>query len=211
MELNLYQYQSSKWDMDISLKELLKNNEYCKIDRNYKAHKYDDCFHGYCIYLKYPKKNEYEVMVGIFEDGFTYLGDSGEIDLPLVKTIDAVEEMYLHGENIKIKDYNLKESNKMEINSEKIINMLSEKYFSEAIQKCKDEQYAIFQIIMNQYKENSICPICDSKKENQYDRGHYNYNECRVFCNDSHFGILNSPFSLIIQANYCPVCGRELK
>ena len=98
----------------------------------------------------------------------------------------------------------------MEINSDKIINSLAEKYVNDMVQKCKDEQYAIFDIIIKQYKENSICPIC-SKKDNKYNEGHYNYNECRVFCNDSHFGILNPPFSLVIQANYCPICGRELK
>lgn len=114
----LYKYQSLRWDMDITLEELLESNEECKVDRNYKAHKYDDCYHGYCMYLKHPNNDgDSEVMIGIFEDGFTYLGDSGKTDFPLEKTEPVVVEMYFYGEWVK-----KKEDNKYKLLSEKNID-----------------------------------------------------------------------------------------
>lgn len=93
---NLNKYQSKKWDMNISLDKLIDNNEFCMVDRNYKAHKYDDCFHGYCIYLKHPENNKFESMVGIYEDGFTYLGDGNPIKkFPMENTLEVIKEMIL--------------------------------------------------------------------------------------------------------------------
>lgn len=94
----VYQYQSSLWDMDMKLEDILEYNEVCKVDRNYKRHKLDDCYDGYCMYLKHPKSEGYSIMIGINYDGFMYLGDGGNNDLPLEKTVDVVSEMYFYGE-----------------------------------------------------------------------------------------------------------------
>ena len=100
----------------------------------------------------------------------------------------------------------------MEINSEKIINSLAEKYINDLAVKCKDEIYAIFDIIIRHYKEKEICLICegDIRYDGHYSR-HYYYNNCRIACDNDIFVIINDPFQLVIQANYCPICGRELK
>lgn len=94
--------QSELWDMNISLEELIKHNPICKLDRNYKAHKYDDCFHGYCMYVTHPKSSrKFETMIGIREDGFVYIGDGapGKI-LPVVETKDAILEMEKHRDKV---------------------------------------------------------------------------------------------------------------
>lgn len=52
----LYEYQSRLWDMDITLNDLLESNPQCRVDRNYNKHRLDDCYDGYCMYLKHPKK-----------------------------------------------------------------------------------------------------------------------------------------------------------
>jgi hypothetical protein len=103
----LSQYQSIRWDMDILLEDLIEHNDICKIDREYKAHKYDDCFHGYCMYLKHPTSDTYSLMIGIWEDGFTYLGDGENNNLQFENTINILEEMFFYGEWVKAKERNL--------------------------------------------------------------------------------------------------------
>lgn len=90
----------------------------------------------------------------------------------------------------------------MEINPENLIKALAEKYVEDLVWKSKDELYAIFEIIMKKYKEDGVCPICDDE--------HFYYNNCRVVCEYSYFIVLNKPFELVIQANYCPICGKKL-
>lgn len=97
----LYKYQSSKWDMDITLEELLSSNTKCRFDTNYKAHKYDECYGRYCMYLKHPKKDEYSIMMGIAEDGFVYIGDGGDSELDFEEIDYALREMFFWGEHIK--------------------------------------------------------------------------------------------------------------
>lgn len=105
---NLNQYQSlTEWDMDVSLEEILLNNEECMADRNYKAHKFDSCFQGYCMYLKHPQNVAYETMIGIHKDGFTYLGDGlPNKDLPMENTLEIVKEMILYRDWVMKKENN---------------------------------------------------------------------------------------------------------
>lgn len=101
----LYKYESSRWDMNISLKEVLEHSKVCKVDREYRAHKSDDCYHGYCMYVKHPDSDNYRTQIGIFEDGFTYLGDgTGGEDLPFEDIDNVLKEMFIYGEYIKNKD-----------------------------------------------------------------------------------------------------------
>jgi hypothetical protein len=93
--------------MDISLSDLLEANEKCKVDRNYKRHKYDDCYDGYCMYLKHPTRDDYSIMVGIHSDGFMYIGDGCNNNLELEDTIGIVREMFFYGEWIRYKSDNL--------------------------------------------------------------------------------------------------------
>lgn len=108
---SLYEYQSIRWDMNIRLEDLLEFNDTCRVEREYKSHKSDNCFDGYCMYLKHPNNEDEDyVMIGIWEDGFTYLGDTylgGTSDIPLHKTIDIVIEMFFYGEWFKAKQNSL--------------------------------------------------------------------------------------------------------
>lgn len=63
--------QSKLWHMNMTLEEIVKLNLECKVDRNYKAHKHDDCFNGYCVYVKHPEDsvNTCRTMIGITRDG----------------------------------------------------------------------------------------------------------------------------------------------
>lgn len=104
---NIMQNQSKRWDMNISLEDLLRANKECIVDRSYKAHKYDDCFHGYCMYLKHPQNTKYETMIGIFEDGFTYLGDGlPRRNFPMENTLEVGKEMILYRDWIMQKEKN---------------------------------------------------------------------------------------------------------
>lgn len=104
--------QSKNWDMDITFEELVKHNEHCKVDRDYKLHKSDSCYRGYCMYLKHPNSEKYTTMIGIGEDGFMYIGDSCEVNFPLEHTEYIVQEMELYKDWI----------NKMELNKVKLMN-----------------------------------------------------------------------------------------
>lgn len=105
VEVNIMQ-QSKNWDMDMSLEEIFKYNPKCKVDRKYKAHKYDECYHGYCMYLKHPTNDDYTLMVGIHEYGFMYLGTGGvDKDYPLEDTVDVAKEMVLYRDWVFQKEY----------------------------------------------------------------------------------------------------------
>jgi len=91
--------QSKLWHMNMTLEEIVKLNLECKVDRNYKAHKSDDCFNGYCIYVKHPEDTSdiARTMIGITRDGFTYLGDGApDKDYPMENISEVLEEMYLY-------------------------------------------------------------------------------------------------------------------
>lgn len=94
--------QSKNWDMDITLKKILNANEYCKVDRNYRLHKSDSCYRGYCMYLTHPNSDrdrKFETNIGVGEDGFMYIGDGcGNENLPLEKTKAIVKEMWKYKE-----------------------------------------------------------------------------------------------------------------
>ena len=95
--------QSKRWHMNMSLHDIIALNPKCQVDRSYKAHKYDDAYHGYCLYIQHPDADTRRTMIGIFEDGFTYIGDglpyigaNMNNDLPLENTLEVMEEMLLY-------------------------------------------------------------------------------------------------------------------
>lgn len=107
MAESLWEYQSKLWDMDISLENLLEKNPNCKVDRNYKRHKLDDCYDGYCMYLKHPNSGAYSLMIGINHDGFMYIGDGENNNLILEDTNNVLKEMFFYGEWVKAKNDSL--------------------------------------------------------------------------------------------------------
>lgn len=68
-------FQPSDWDLDISLLDLFRTNEYIMVDRNYIPDKNSNCIKGYCLYFKHPKSNNYSIMIGVDNMGFVHIGD----------------------------------------------------------------------------------------------------------------------------------------
>ena len=67
---------SSKWDMNISLEELINYNETCKIDLDSTHH--FETYSGILIYVSYPQEDEdFTVQLGVDEFGIMYEGDYG--------------------------------------------------------------------------------------------------------------------------------------
>ncbi len=85
----------------------IRKNPVCRVDRNYKRHKLDDCYNGYCMYLKHPNSDKYSLMIGIYHDGFMYIGDGENNDLIFEDTNGVLKEMFFYGEWIKYKNENL--------------------------------------------------------------------------------------------------------
>lgn len=94
--------QSAKWDMDISFKELIDYNKDCMINREYRKSKHDDCYDGCCIYLKYPNKDEYEVMIALSDDGFVYLGDGTCENKQIIPIVEGLMELLMNKEYKKL-------------------------------------------------------------------------------------------------------------
>lgn len=104
-------YQSSNWDMNISLKELIDFSTYCYVDRNYKKlSSHNDCgaYDGISIYLKHPNSDKYSLMIGISEDGFVYIADSTPTIAECEKSwsLPAIMEMYHYGHYLEAKENN---------------------------------------------------------------------------------------------------------
>ncbi len=99
--------QSKHWDMNISVLDLIKHNKYCKVNRNYKAHKSDDGYGGYCVYLKHPDSDNYSIMITISEDGLCYDGDSSpHSELPFENTESVIQELLAYGTWLTLKEDN---------------------------------------------------------------------------------------------------------
>lgn len=89
---------------------------------------------------------------------------------------------------------------------EKIIQALAEKYVNDIITKNKDELYAISEIINKEYKETNICPICN------VDGYRYRYNDKTIVAQYGNFLIMDGDLDyLLMDINYCPICGRSIK
>ena len=89
-----------------------------------------------------------------------------------------------------------------EDSEKKAIEMMMDKYINDMSSKCKDEIYTVFELINKEYKETGECLIHKSN--------FYHYNETRVATTDDYFIIDNEPVQLVINANYCPICGKKL-
>ncbi len=94
---------------------------------------------------------------------------------------------------------------KFDFTKDDFAKAMIDKYINDIVTANKDEIYAIFEIINNQYKESGKCPICNEG---------YGYNNkiIRVEAKYGHFIIADGDSSyLTIQANYCPICGKSIK
>lgn len=59
------------------------------------------------MYVKHPESDNYRTMVGIYEDGFTYLGDGeSDSDFPMENTLEVAKEMLLYRDWLLKKDEN---------------------------------------------------------------------------------------------------------
>lgn len=91
--MGLIEAQSSKWDCDVSLKELIEYNEgKCLIDRNTKrSHTYQ----GPVVYFKYPGKDKFSIQVALLSDGFYYRADreATEDEFVLVDAKEGLKEL----------------------------------------------------------------------------------------------------------------------
>lgn len=90
--------QSERWDMDISLEELIENNKTCKLDMNSTHH--FDTYAGILIYVSHPKKEEkFTIQLGIDESGIMYEGDYGcREDYKEIPIADGLEILMKYGE-----------------------------------------------------------------------------------------------------------------
>ena len=104
--------ESNDWDMDISFEELINYNEDCIINTEWNRTKHDNCYTGCCIYLKHPGKDEYEVMLGLNDDGFTYIGDGGFKEGQIVPIEDGLMGLMMNREYQRLLNHN-KEHNKL--------------------------------------------------------------------------------------------------
>lgn len=74
---NQNEYKTSwKWDMNISLEELINYNETCKIDLDSSHH--FETFNKILIYVSHPNEDEdFTIQLGVDEFGIMYEGDYG--------------------------------------------------------------------------------------------------------------------------------------
>jgi hypothetical protein len=91
-----------------------------------------------------------------------------------------------------------------EITKSEILRTAMDKYIEDMYQANKDELYAIFEIINKEYKKTGKCLLCNGSR--------YSYNSKIMGAELGHFVIFNGLHSpcLAIQANYCPICGKNI-
>lgn len=98
---------SYDWDMDISFEEIIAFNIDCKIDRYWDKTKHDNAYDGVCIYMNHPKGNgDYEVMIGINDDGYVYLGDGYGLNYPSIPINQGLIELKMNRDYIKLLEKN---------------------------------------------------------------------------------------------------------
>jgi len=87
---------------------------------------------------------------------------------------------------------------------EQLIDSFTKRYIEDVGSKTCDELFAIFDLIMKEYKETNKCPVCEKGK------GDYKYNNTYVICDSGIFAINNGLISFTMKANYCPICGKRI-
>lgn len=67
---------SSKFGMNISFEELIKNNKTCKIELDSQHH--FETYEGVLVYVTHPNSKEpFNIQLGVDEEGIMYEGDYG--------------------------------------------------------------------------------------------------------------------------------------
>jgi len=94
----------------------------------------------------------------------------------------------------------------MEFKIEQLVDSFTKKYIEDVAYKTNNELFAIFEIIMKEYKETNKCPIC----EGDNDEGRYHYNNAYIGCSHGIFTVMNDVISFAMNANYCPICGKKI-
>lgn len=76
-------FQSLKyWDSRISLTDIINKTDRVYLNTNYRKHSSDDCFGKFILYLENNDKNDKNyTLLGICEDGFECIGESGYLDI----------------------------------------------------------------------------------------------------------------------------------
>jgi hypothetical protein len=96
----------------------------------------------------------------------------------------------------------------MKFTGEQLVDSFTKRYIEDIGHKTYNELFAIFDIIIKEFKVTGGCPIC---KENEHSiEGHYNYNNAHVACEYGYFAVNNDIITFAIQANHCPICGKYI-
>lgn len=108
-EMNKFiiEMNSSDWDMDIPFEELIAYNKDCIINRDWNRTKHDNCYSGCCIYLRHPNSyDRYEIMIGLNDEGFTYLGEGSYDGGSKVDIAEGLIELKMNRDYQKLLDKN---------------------------------------------------------------------------------------------------------
>jgi hypothetical protein len=124
LENEIINYKSKWWDMDMNLEEIVSINPQCAVDRNYEAHRSDDAYNGYCMYLKHKNEQEPTTQIGIYIDGFTYMGNGGGNYYPTENTLDVMKEMIVYRNLVELLDVD----KYMDIDRSKVKKILAQDY-----------------------------------------------------------------------------------
>lgn len=92
----------------------------------------------------------------------------------------------------------------MNFTTDQLVDSFTKRYLEDVSNKATDELFAIFEIIETEYRETNECPVC--KRD-----GEYSYTYTQVYCNNGIFAVINNPFAFRMLANYCPICGKNIK
>ncbi len=87
---------------------------------------------------------------------------------------------------------------------EQLVDSFTKRYIEDIGNQTYSEVFAIFDLIMKEYKEANKCPICTDGD------GLYKYNQIRITCGNRIFYVGNDVISFAIKANYCPICGKNI-
>ena len=90
----------------------------------------------------------------------------------------------------------------MNFTCEQLIDSFTKKYIEDVGSQTYFELFAIFDLIMKEYKETNKCPICAN--------GQYRYNRTNISCQNEIFYVGNDVISFAMKVNYCPVCGKYI-
>lgn len=96
----------------------------------------------------------------------------------------------------------------MEFKVEQLVDSFTKRYIEDIAYKTKEQWYAIFDIINEEYKKTNECPICSDQKGSS--EGRYYYGDTKIGCQNEIFCIFDDVISFVIKANYCPICGKKI-